>query len=217
MPIKLACFDLDGTLLNGRLNWSLEKAGLNGQSVDSATLDEHLERIGGIKNPMALQKTLRDLLRKDVKVAITSFSNHPEAITHVLARIGLTSDEIGKIANFSFRPDTREVMKAEGKNNQLAKAIETYGLQPSDVVLVDDSMNNYELAKQKGYNVIWVQGSEGKVDYLNELREMAGLATPERAAAPVQPPAPAPQQPQGFVAKLLSAIGFIPSRGAAIG
>ena len=215
MPIKLACFDLDFTLLNGRLNHSLEEAGLTGQTADNATIDAHLEKVGGIKNRLALQKTIKDLLKKEVKVAITSFSNHPEAVTRVLERIGLSPEEISQVSNFSFRPDHSQ-RKANGKNPQLEQAIATFGLQPSEVVLVDDNVNNFDLAKEKGYNVIWVQDSEGNVGYLNELREMAGLSA--AMTQPIAPPAPAQvTEPEaGWVDRLLGMLGLKPAQGMGI-
>lgn len=218
MPVKLVCFDLDGTLLNGRLNHSLEEAGLTGVVVDNATIDAHLERIGGIKNQRALQKTMKDLLHSGVQVAITSFCCHPEAITRTLERIGLSPEEIAQVRNFSFRPE-HEVRKADGKNTQLQNAIESVGnLRPEEVVLVDDSVNNYELAKQKGYQVVWVQGSEGKVDYLNELRELAGLATTQQENVRRAPtPMPSFGTAESWVAGLLAQLGVRPAQGPALG
>ncbi len=207
--VKLVCFDLDCTLLNGRLNHSLEEAGVASGAADRATLEAHLEKVGGIKNRMALQMTIRDLLKKGVKIAVTSFNNHPESIPFVLEKIGLTPQEIAQIHNASSRPESAQ-RHAMGKNNHIEKAIAACGgdMLPQEVVLVDDNINNFELAKQKGYQVIWVQGSEGKVDYLNELREMAGLSTFQAAVPLLQLLAAPAEPPKSLVDKLLGLIGL---------
>jgi hypothetical protein len=210
--IKLVCFDLDCTLVNGRLGWSLNTAGIAPGTADRDTLEFHLQNVGGLKNKMALQKTMKDLLKNGTQVAITSFGKNPEAIPFVLEKIGLTSDEIARIKVFTFRPE-KEIRKAHGKNDHLEQAIAACGcgIRPEEVVLVDDNINNYEVAKQKGYNVVWVQGSEGDIGYLNELREMTGLSKAQSPAA--SQIAATPEAPQSWVSKVLGWFGLqrIPS------
>jgi hypothetical protein len=212
MPIKLVCLDLDCTILNGRLNWSLEQGGVAPGKADAATLDFHLKNVGGIKNRLALQRTIKDLLKKNVKVVITSFCSHPETLPFVLEKIGLTPDEISRIKNVSTRPD-EDTRKAQGKNDMIAQAMSLCGcgIKPNEVVLVDDNLNNYELARQKGYNVIWVQGSENDVGYLNELRELTGLSRSE--SMPLATATPAAQPQKSWVDKVLGWFGVqrIPS------
>lgn len=207
-PIKLACFDLDCTIVNGRLGWSLHTAGVAPGTADRDTLEFHLQSIGGIKNKMALQRTMKDLLKNNVQVAITSFGKNPEAIPFVLEKVGLTPDEIARVKVFTFRPD-KETRKSTGKNIHLEQAISSCGadIKPEEVVLIDDNLNNYQLAKQKGYNVIWVQGSENDVGYLNELREMTGLSKAQQYAPQ---PAISEQEPQekSWVDKILGWIGL---------
>jgi len=205
-PIKLVCFDLDCTLVNGRLGWSLATAGVEPGTADRQTLEFHLKNVGGIKNRLALQKTIKDLLKNNVQVAITSFSNNPESVPFVLEKIGLTPDEIARIKNFSSRPE-KEIRHARGKNDHLAQAIASCGcgIRPEEVVLVDDNHRNYDLAKEKGYHVIWVQGSENDVGYLNELRELTGLS---RALTPPQIASlPAAEPKKTWVDKVLGWFG----------
>jgi len=206
-PIKLVCFDLDCTIVNGRLGWSLATAGVEPGKADRQTLEFHLQSIGGIKNRLALQKTLKDLLKNGMHVAITSFGKNPEAIPFVLEKVGLTPDEIAQIKVYTFRPD-KETRHARGKNDHLEQAIAacTHHPKPHEVVLVDDNVNNYELAKKKGYNVVWVQGSENDVGYLNELRELTGLSRTQTPLQVAFQPAAEPQK--SWVDKVLGWFGL---------
>lgn len=206
--IKLSCFDLDCTIVNGRLGWSLNTAGVEPGTATRDTLEFHLQSIGGIKNKMALRMTMKDLLKNGVQVAITSFGKNPEAIPFVLEKVGLTPDEIARVKVFTFRPD-KETRKSTGKNIHLEQAINACGadIKPEEVVLIDDNLNNYELAKKKGYNVVWVQGSENDVGYLNELRELAGLSQ-SREGTISQPTLAAPPQEKSWVDKVLGWFGL---------
>lgn len=202
-PIKLVCFDLDCTILNGRLNYSLGKAGVPPGKADRETLDFHLKNVGGIKNRMALQRTIKDLLKNGVNVAITSFSSHPESIPYVLEKIGLTPGEIARIKDASTRPPEQAERHAFGKNNHIQRAMAMFpgeNIQPQEVVLVDDNLRNFDLAKKHGYNVVWVQGSEVNVDYLNEVRELAGLSALRTVIVP--------DKPESWVDRVLGAVGL---------
>jgi hypothetical protein len=209
MGIKLACFDMDDTILNGDLHYALREAGVPIGTLDMEKLPGCVEKLGGVKNRQALLATMRSLMKSGVHVAVTSFSEDILSIPYVLKQVGLTDREIAQIQIVSFHPSKEEKEK-NGKNNHIQRVIDSYpgeNIQPQEVVLVDDNLNNFELAKKHGYNVIWVQGSEGKVDYLNELRALAGLSAPE-TALPVPEKLPAPLPEQSFVEKLLSSIGL---------
>lgn len=211
-PIKLVCFDIDDTMINGHLHRSLEQAGVMPGKADEATVLKHLETIGGIKNRMALQKTLKDLLKSGVNIAVTSYTSYAESIPPILRAIGLSAEEIARVKCASFTPpkmNGKPVFAHYGKNNHIDLAIQSFGgnIRPEEVVLVDDRVENYQLARQKGYNVVWVQGGEGRVDYLDELRELAGLAT-SRATTMAQVPTPAAPPAQSWVDRVLGWFGL---------
>ncbi|MDX1976003.1 MAG: hypothetical protein SFT92_10085 [Rickettsiales bacterium] len=195
---------MDDTILNGDLHYALRKAGVPTGTVDMEKLPACVEGLGGIKNRLALQSTIKGLLASGTHVAITSFSEDLASIPYVLQQIGLSPQELAQIKIVSFYPSPADRAK-DGKNNHIQRAIDAFGdptVKPEEVVLVDDNINNYELAKKHGYNVIWVQGSEGRVDYLNELRQMAGLSGVAASVAPIRPPE------ESFVKKLLNSIGL---------
>jgi hypothetical protein len=181
MPIKLACFDLDDTIINGHLGRALHNAGVVPGKADPQMVRTTVKEIGGLKNPQALKATLRKLLAANINIAVTSYTDYPETIPAVLEMAGLTPPEIAQIHIASFAPPKLadgHIDRSNGKNQHIQAAIESFGgaIRPEEVALIDDNMNHYELAKQKGYNVVWVQGSEGDVRYLNEVRELAGLS-----------------------------------------
>jgi FMN phosphatase YigB (HAD superfamily) len=176
-PIKLVCFDLDRTILNGRLNHALKTAGIVPGKTDRVELDFHMENTGGIKNRRSLLKTMRDLLKHNVRIAVTSFAEHCESIPYVLERVGLNPEEIDQIKIACFRPEDAE-RKKFGKNNHIEQAIAMFpgeNVSPNEVVLVDDNPRNLDLAKPQGYQIILVQDDEG-IDYLNKLRAVSGLS-----------------------------------------
>lgn len=202
-PIKLVCFDLDDTILNGHLHRSLENAGIAKGEAGPETIRNHVEAIGGIKNRLALRATMKDLLDHDVKIAITSYTGYPETIPVILGMIGLNEDEKAKVQCASFTPPCGphgEKTPNYGKNHHIERAIRAFGghIEPHEVVLVDDRLEHFALAKVHGYNVVWVQGSENDTGYLKELRELAGLSA-ERAPAPA---------PESWVDKVLAICGL---------
>lgn len=212
MTIKLACFDMDDTMINLHLHRLLAQAGIKPGEANSEIVRKLVEENGGVKNRMALQATLRDMLKKNIHIAVTSYTSYSESIPVVLKMIGLNDNEISQIKLASFTPPkgpNGEKTPDYGKNNHIQKAIEAFGepVKPEEIVLIDDREDHYKLAKEKGYNVIWVQGSENDVGYLNELRQLAGLSVSQQAAPQLAPAAQTPVE-QRWTDKILGWFGL---------
>lgn len=178
MALKLVCFDIDDTILNGHLFNALAMDGQTPGTVDEDTIRWHLNLIGGVKNAKALKQTMHDLLEAGVQVALTSFTNYQETIDPILEMIGLSAEDKAKIHRVCFTPP-REVQDAQGKTEHLRQAMAAAGLSdasPAEVLLVDDYDRNIRLATEAGFQGIEVHEREGSTGYLSELRKRAGLS-----------------------------------------
>jgi len=185
---KLFCFDLDKTLTNTDVYVALRQAGLSGRQQEqddpSQSYMNIIDRIinkaqeilesdedGGIKNRKELCKTMRNILKAEQRIAITSFGDYVCIIPLILEQIGLEKTEIEQIifdettvhrnfydkdGNISFDSHyNKKGIKIENgqrkvsvyKNRHIANAIQRVSERyPDDVlnevILIDDVVNN---------------------------------------------------------------------------
>jgi FMN phosphatase YigB (HAD superfamily) len=172
---KVIVFDFDGTITTSQYhlhNYLAEKKfdsfskspndliinGVTSQKNESYNPLKVMEAIKRLINPgnefeeveifrsKNFASNMRELISKGAKVAIASFNQYPDAITECLKHLGFTVEEITNINIICGG-------EALGKIAHLEKIKElTHVKNNSDIILVDDSKTNCEIAKNAGYN-----------------------------------------------------------------
>ncbi len=203
-PKILACFDFDETIVNSHFHSEMGKAGLkpagNFNSVlvagqdqpksdqyDAAAVQKEAEKLlqdpqKGIKNKEELLTTFKTLLKDGNEIAITSFTQYPDVIKPTLKEMGLTEEEVSKIHIVGGFPSHGQADSSpDGKKEHIDKAMELAGIKPGDygrVMLVDDSVNNINKARNIGVTAVQVpKGVNPNPSYLNDAVDQANGLT----------------------------------------
>ena len=162
----LFCWDFDQTIIKGHLHTFLQEMGVAPGEASEIIVKKFLDNPdNGLKNPVMLLNFFRLAIENNHKIAITTFSAYPEVISPTLRILGLLEEEIIKIKIISGPPINKEL----GKLEHIEKAMSFFHIvEKSDVYLIDDSIENYQLAIIGGYNAVKVP-IEDSIEYFQEL------------------------------------------------
>lgn len=165
-PVKLVVVDFDYTIIKDHGHSKAYKAGLkpifNGRGLilngkteittnpdyDSIKVREFSEEFFDSSdkffNKEKQLKIFREMLNKNIKVAIASNSQYPDMIDVALEKMGLTKDEINKI-------DIICGQATRGKNNHIKELKKAAEIGPKEnTILIDDDKKNIEFYKDVG-------------------------------------------------------------------
>ncbi|WP_341751550.1 HAD family hydrolase [Candidatus Tisiphia endosymbiont of Piscicola geometra] len=157
----LLCIDWDGTIVKGFLHNALN-ATLNYQDcVDRFLADE----TKNWKNKELLVELFQKALTIGCHIAIVSFGSYPDWIKYALEQLlGSTLSKEIYVVSHPRRNDY------EGKQEHIEEAKRHFGVSENKkVVLIDDDLNNVNIAKKNDMQGIHVK--EG-IEYLNEASEI---------------------------------------------
>lgn len=157
----LLCFDWDKTIVKGSLDNALN-ATLNYQDcVDRFLADE----TKNWKNKELLVELFQKALTIGCHIAIVSFGSYPDWIKYALEQLlGSTLSKEIYVVSHPRRNDY------EGKQEHIEEAKRHFGVSENKkVVLIDDDLNNVNIAKKNDMQGIHVK--EG-IEYLNEASEI---------------------------------------------
>jgi len=194
----LICFDFDKTLVNGHFHSALQNQGLapadasgkglmvvgqdtpknpeyNSNDVVKAAKDLLDNPETGIKNPEQLKQTFDKMLAQGHAIAITSFTQYPDVVKPALQVIGLSDEQISKIHIIGgFPSHGKPDNSPDGKKEHIDKAMELAGVEKGNykyVMLVDDSANNINKAREMGITTIEApKGINPNPKYLQEAQ-----------------------------------------------
>ncbi len=183
----LVCFDFDHTIVNSHYHNTLatqkiqgysntsgpfvyEKPASNANAVEETTKNLLRNSDTGIKNGEQLAKTMKQLIADGHDVAITSFSQYPDAIKTTLATI-LTEEELKKVKIVVGFPKDGPLSE-NAKTEHIELAMKEFNVtDKSKVVLVDDSIKNVNVARTKGFGAVSVPIEDKNITYLDELNK----------------------------------------------
>ena len=165
----------------------------------------------GIKNKIELETLISDALKHGDCVAITSYTDYPEAIVLMLEKLHLSEEERAKIYIAShlpfyidgkpFHSDGKMVRFGEapydnsrGKDLHMLEALKHFqaqGKEIDELILVDDSKTNVTVANVTGHmldgirtrGILVNQSPTADPSYIEETRKAMGLP-PALTAAP---------------------------------
>jgi phosphoserine phosphatase len=98
MPIKLACFEVDNTILNFTLQSELQSRYRNipPEDANASHLEERIRmNAPGIRHAESLKQTMHELLEKGIDIAIISYTPYQNLIPAVIDKIGLDIETKG--------------------------------------------------------------------------------------------------------------------------
>ncbi|BFD46858.1 MAG: hypothetical protein DMENIID0002_15040 [Rickettsia endosymbiont of Sergentomyia squamirostris] len=157
----LLCFDLDGTILKGSLHNALNTT-LNYVDCVKRFLEDETKNW---KNKELLVELFQKALTIGCHIAIVSFNLYPDWIKYALEQLlGSTLSEKIYVVSHPRRNDYK------GKQEHIEEAKRHFGVSKNEqVVLIDDDLNNVDIAKKNGMQGIHVK--EG-IEYLNKAFEI---------------------------------------------
>ncbi|MDR0330015.1 MAG: HAD family hydrolase [Rickettsia sp.] len=158
----LLCIDWDGTIVKDSLHNALNATFNYQDCVDRFLADE----TKNWKNKELLVELLQKALTIGCHIAIVSFGSYPDWIKYALEQLALESTLLEKIYVVSHpRRDDYE-----GKQEHIEEAKRHFGVSENKkVVLIDDDLNNVNIAKKNDMQGIHVK--EG-IEYLNKAFEI---------------------------------------------
>lgn len=213
---KLVCFDFDQTMtVQHTYNYFLKKKILPRQLNEENKL-ECFNKCG-VLNRALTRAAIETAITNGHLVAITSYTIYPEMILFTLKKIGLSENIISKVKIITGLPINENQLSMEvvqepyekiGKRLHIQKAIQWgkeqgFQIENENIILVDDSEKNINVAKEDGHKTILVpqrkREEESKLsreelklyqerikkerqNYLFQLNEHIGNFSPESIA-----------------------------------
>ncbi|WP_341757746.1 HAD family hydrolase [Candidatus Tisiphia endosymbiont of Ditula angustiorana] len=158
----LLCIDWDGTIVKGSLHKALNTTFNYKNCVDLFLADE----TKSWKNKELLVELLQKVLTIGCHIAIVSFGSYPNWIKYALKQLALKSTLLEKIYVVSHpRRDG-----CEGKQEHIEEAKRHFGVSENEkVVLIDDDLDNVDIARKNGMQGIHVAKDIG---YLTEASKI---------------------------------------------
>ncbi|KIE05336.1 hypothetical protein NF27_DT01100 [Candidatus Jidaibacter acanthamoeba] len=157
----LVCFDFDQTILNEHSHNQIKCKQLSNFSehIEADYLGELInqEPDGVFKNREKLLETFNLFFEQGHNIAITSFTEYKSLIIPVLKFLGLSKEQLSKIHVEAWLPKTQDYMSKFGKNGHIRKAMDHFKVNEYQLVmLIDDSINNIEIAKHNNIKTVLV-------------------------------------------------------------
>jgi len=145
----------------------------------------------GPKNPNEMADTIRLAINNGHAVAFTSFTLYPEVIRPTLEFIGLEDSYIEQIAIIGGFPSHGKADNSpDGKEEHIKAALEEFRsrgmpLSRSDVMLVDDSRHNIDIANHYSQtNVLVPAARNADPSYFEPIRAFIGKPVSKIASNP---------------------------------
>lgn len=184
---KLFCFDFDNTLVKGHFHSQLTNQwiapvtnnntlvingtiqdGNQNEQYDAGLVKANASKLLkntelGIQDPEGLKSLFNNILSSGHKIAITSFTKYPDVIAVMLNHLALTPEQIKDINIIGGFP--KDGPRAPNrKTEHIESAMYLAGVHDKhNVVLIDDSKDNIENAKQQGIQTVHV--AKGRADW----------------------------------------------------
>lgn len=163
----LLCIDWDGTIVKGSLHNALNTTFNYKNCVDLFLADE----TKSWKNKEPLVELLQKVLTTGCHIAIVSFGSYPEWIKYALKQLALESTLLEEtlLKKFYIVSHPRRD-GCEGKQEHIEEAKRHFGVSENKkVVLIDDDLDNVDIARRNGMQGIHVAKDIG---YLTEASKI---------------------------------------------
>lgn len=168
----LFCWDFDGTIIQENCDDLFDSQFhlFNPSEEEIKKAIKGVVNLCNLKNPATLIEIFRLTWENGHKIAITTFAEHHQVIPPILAKLGLTQQEIEKIPIIAIPLSKPQKSVDKGKLAHIEKAITHYNLQKGAICLIDDNLGNCNIAKRNGYHAINVVKNNDL--YLTEVQEL---------------------------------------------
>ncbi len=191
----LLALDLDNTILNFHSHNALCLEPFNlkpGQATTAHALEllkiYSLEDKKPFKHGPQMLALIRESLLNGHPVAIVSYTLFPEIIQTLLEKLGLTTEELNKIYIRGGLLSAEDQSKY-GKLIHIEDSLEHFGFKKTDhdqVILLDDSYQNYMLAENQGIKAVLVP-DEYEPEYTDYFKEVKKILNQSRITYPYLP------------------------------
>lgn len=159
----LLCIDWDGTIVKGSLHNALNTTFLNHEDCVNRFLADETTNW---KNKDLLVELLKKALTIGCHIAIVSFGSYPNWIKYALKQLALESTLLEEIYVVSHPRRNG----CEGKQEHIEEAKRHFGVSENKkVVLIDDDLDNVDIARKNGMQGIDVTEDIG---YLTEASKI---------------------------------------------
>ncbi|WP_218813891.1 hypothetical protein [Rickettsiella endosymbiont of Dermanyssus gallinae] len=141
----LIAIDFDHTIVNGQTHMKI----MLSKETDKDRQCDQIKNFQVIGEQNEWKHIFETLIKEGHAVCIVSFNNYGHTIPRFLEeKVGLSHEEVEKIKVVSWLP---KHPKTANKNQHLrqAKKIMNFHGKNSQVILIDDSKNNLEVARKK--------------------------------------------------------------------